>query len=80
MAFGFRGGIHPDDKKDATARRSIEEMPAPKQVVLPVSMHIGAPCNPLVNVGDRVLIGQKVAESSGFRSRARVCFGNGSCR
>ena len=64
MAFGFRGGIHPDDKKDATARRSIEEMPAPKQVVLPVSMHIGAPCNPLVNVGDRVLIGQKVAESS----------------
>lgn len=64
MAFGFRGGIHPEDHKAATAKRSIEEMPAPAQVILPVSMHIGAPCNPLVNVGDRVLKGQKIAESS----------------
>lgn len=63
MAFGFRGGIHPEEHKDATAKRSIEEMPAPAQVILPVSMHIGAPCNPLVNVGDRVLKGQKIAES-----------------
>lgn len=64
MPFGFRGGIHPDDKKSFTARRPIEEMPAPKQVVLPMSMHIGAPCNPLVSVGERVLLGQRIAESS----------------
>lgn len=63
MAFGFKGGIHPDDKKSATATRLIEEMPAPKQVILPMSMHIGAPCNPLVSVGDRVLLGQRIAES-----------------
>ncbi len=63
MAFGFRGGIHPDDKKSATERRTIEEMTAPKQVILPMSMHIGAPCNPLVSVGDRVLLGQRIAES-----------------
>lgn len=64
MPFGFRGGIHPDDKKSATARRAIEELPAPAQVVLPMSMHIGAPCNPLVSVGERVLLGQRIAESA----------------
>lgn len=64
MPFGFKGGIHPDDKKSFTARRAIEEMPAPKQVILPMSMHIGAPCNPLVSVGDRVLLGQRIAEST----------------
>ncbi|MBR5479062.1 MAG: electron transport complex subunit RsxC [Clostridia bacterium] len=64
MAFGFKGGIHPDDKKSFTERRTIEEMPAPKQVILPMSMHIGAPCSPLVKVGDRVLLGQKIAEAA----------------
>lgn len=64
MPFGFKGGIHPDDKKSFTARKAIEEMSAPKQVVLPMSMHIGAPCNPLVSVGDRVLMGQCIAEST----------------
>ena len=43
MAYTFRGGIHPDDQKAATNKKAIEPMAPPKQVVLPVSMHIGAP-------------------------------------
>ena len=64
MDFGFNGGIHPEDKKSITAHRPIVEMTPPKQVVLPMSMHIGAPCNPLVSVGDYVLLGQRIAEST----------------
>ncbi|MEG2857339.1 MAG: RnfABCDGE type electron transport complex subunit C, partial [Clostridia bacterium] len=64
MPLGFKGGIHPDDKKSLTAGKPIEEAHAPNQVILPMSMHIGAMCNPLVSVGERVLMGQLVAESA----------------
>ena len=64
MPFSFKGGIHPDDKKAATERKMIEDIPAPAQVVLPMSMHIGAPCSPLVEGGDTVKVGQRIAEST----------------
>ena len=64
MALTFRGGVHPDDMKRATSAKALEPMNAPETVVLPVSMHIGAPCEPLVSVGDAVFLGQKVADSS----------------
>ncbi len=64
MPFSFKGGIHPEDKKALTENKSIEAIPAPAQVVLPVSMHIGAPCNPLVAAGDTVKVGQRIAEST----------------
>ena len=35
----------------------------PPQVVLPVMQHIGAPCKPLVEVGDYVKMGQKIADN-----------------
>ncbi len=63
MAYSFRGGIHPHDHKSATDKKPIETMKAPNEVVLPVSMHIGAPASPIVKVGDSVAIGQKVADS-----------------
>ena len=68
MAHTFKGGIHPDDKKSATSGKAIELLPAPAQVVLPMSMHIGRPCEPLVKVGDHVYLGQKIADS-----QAPVC-------
>ena len=64
MPFKFRGGIHPDDKKAATRKKSIEEIAAPKEVILPMTMHIGAPCSPVVAVGDHVKTGQIVAEAT----------------
>ena len=68
MAFTFKGGIHPDDKKSATSGKAIELLPAPAQVVLPMSMHSGRPCEPIVKVGDHVYLGQKIADA-----QAPVC-------
>ena len=63
MAHTFKGGIHPHDMKAATCGKAIELLPAPARVVIPMSMHIGAPCSPIVNVGDHVYLGQKIAEA-----------------
>lgn len=38
-------------------------MPPPAMVVIPMQMHIGAPCTPLVKIGDTVLVGQKIGDS-----------------
>ncbi len=64
MALTFRGGIHPDDRKDATKKKPIENLAPPETVVIPMSMHIGAPCTPTVSVGDTVKIGTVIGDSS----------------
>jgi len=38
-------------------------MDAPKRVILPMVQSIGAPCEPLVKVGDTVKVGQKIGDS-----------------
>ena len=68
MARTFRGGFHPEEAKDITAAKAIVELDAPKTVMIPLSQHIGAPCEPLVKVGDEVSIGQKIGEAVGFVS------------
>ena len=45
-------------------------MPPPSRVVLPVSQHLGAPAKPCVKVGQRVRVGEVVAEPGGFVSAA----------
>jgi electron transport complex protein RnfC len=39
---------------------------APAQVVIPMQQHIGAPCTPLVQVGDTVKLGQKIGDGEGL--------------
>ncbi|MCX7614898.1 MAG: electron transport complex subunit RsxC [Clostridiales bacterium] len=68
MANTFRGGAHPDAQKNATSHKPIEELKAAGIVVLPVSMHTGATCDPIVKLGDIVDLGQKIADSSAFIS------------
>ena len=68
MAQAFFGGVHPNDMKAATNEKAIEQLEAPAEVVIPMSMHIGAPCKPIVAVGDKVTIGQKIGEPGGFVS------------
>ena len=62
MAQAFFGGVHPNDMKAATNEKAIEQLAAPAEVVIPMSMHIGAPCKPIVAVGDKVKIGQRIGE------------------
>jgi len=66
--LSFRGGIHPPHFKDATEKLPIEKAQEPKQVVIPLQQHIGAPCEALVKVGDSVKVGQKIGESKAFVS------------
>ena len=73
MAYSFRGGIHPGTHADpgyksATNTKPIEKLALPDEVILPVSMHIGAPAKPIVSVGDTVDLGQPIAEAGGFVS------------
>ena len=64
----FRGGIHPDDRKALSRGGAPVPMPAPSRVVIPMSQHIGAPCSPLVKVGDAVKLGQKIGDGEGVCS------------
>ena len=43
-------------------------MASPKEVLLPMSQHLGAPATPVVKVGDEVKVGQLIAEANGFVS------------
>lgn len=64
----FTGGIHPYDGKDLSKDKPIAEIFPKGELVYPLSQHIGAPANPIVKKGDRVLAGQKIAEASAFIS------------
>ncbi len=65
---GWYGGVHPIEAKEPTEAKALVRFPAPKTAVFPLSMHLGAPANAIVNVGDHVDIGQKIAEAAGFIS------------
>lgn len=63
----FPGGIHPAPSKDKTGDSPIVTAPLPQKVVIPLAQG-GAPCEPLVKVGDTVQTGQKIGESQAFVS------------
>ncbi len=64
----FKGGVHPPHSKKQTETVAIETLPAPEKVIIPLSMHIGAPSKIAVKRGESVKIGQILAESGGFVS------------
>ena len=63
MPFGFKGGIHPEYKKEYTSSKDIEELPSPDIAIIPLLQHIGTPCKPIVSVGDSVAVGQIIGDS-----------------
>ena len=65
---GYYGGVHPVEGKEPTEHLPLVRFPAPKVAVFPMSMHLGAPANPIVAVGDTVKVGQKIGEAAGFIS------------
>lgn len=64
----FKGGAHPYDGKKMSRDCPIEILNPGDTLVYPLSQHIGAMAKPLVKAGDRVLVGQKIAEKRGFIS------------
>ncbi|HOA35930.1 MAG TPA: electron transport complex subunit RsxC [Bacillota bacterium] len=67
-AANFRGGVHPEYRKELTASLAITAASIPQKVVIPLHQHTGAPCEPLVKVGDPVKTGQKIGDSEAFVS------------
>ena len=65
---GWYGGVHPVEGKEPTEHLGLVRFPEPKVAVFPMSMHLGAPANPIVAVGDYVKVGQKIGEAAGFIS------------
>ena len=68
MLRTFRiGGIHPKENK-FSAGKPIESIEIPKQVVVPLAQHIGAPCQAVVKRGEEVKVGTLLGKSVGFVS------------
>lgn len=63
---GFKGGLKLEGHKLHGEAGVIRTAPLPSRVTLPVSQHIGAPTVPEVEVGQRVLRGQVLANSDSF--------------
>ena len=66
MKHLFFGGIHPKYNKEMSTGVTDFQKVLPQQVVIPMVQHIGVPCKPLVAVGDRVLLGQKIGDGEGL--------------
>ena len=65
---GYYGGVHPSERKEFTEHLPLKKFPDPEVVVIPLSMHAGAPAEPVVQVGDTVKVGQKIGEAAAFIS------------
>ena len=66
--FTFKGGVHPPYEKELTSAKSIVNANIPKQLIIPMSQHIGAPCEPVVAAGDTVKEGQLIGKTTSFVS------------
>ncbi|MBR4803053.1 MAG: electron transporter RnfC, partial [Bacteroidales bacterium] len=56
------GGVHPEENKISTNAK-IEVFPLPKQAVVFLNQHLGAPATPVVAKGDAVKTGQLIAKA-----------------
>ncbi|MCW8932226.1 MAG: electron transport complex subunit RsxC [Gammaproteobacteria bacterium] len=63
--WSFPGGIHLSGKKSLSNHQPITTAQTPKQLIIPLSQHIGQPADPIVKVGDKVLKGQVIGYASG---------------
>jgi electron transport complex protein RnfC len=63
--FRMRGGVHPEGRKELSADIPIRVLPLPERLFVSLQQHIGAPANPVAQVGDTVLKGQLIAASTG---------------
>ncbi|MCW8827232.1 MAG: electron transport complex subunit RsxC [Gammaproteobacteria bacterium] len=60
----YNGGLHLEDHKTCSNQMESRELPMPKRLTIPMQQHIGEAAHPIVKVGDKVLKGEMIAESS----------------
>lgn len=68
QVWDIPGGIHPAEHKELSNQLPIQPAPLPARLILPLSQHLGAPAEPSVSVGERVLKGQLLAAANGLVS------------
>lgn len=68
--FKFNGGVHPPEHKLESTGRPIAQVPLAESLVLPLRQHVGNLPKILVQPGDHVLKGQRLAEAVGSISAA----------
>jgi electron transport complex protein RnfC len=66
----FHGGIHIPGEKALSNRAPVTAAPLPKLLTIPLQQHIGGPARPLVQIGQRVLKGERIAEPRAYVSAA----------
>ncbi|MCR5774194.1 MAG: electron transport complex subunit RsxC [Lachnospiraceae bacterium] len=66
--YTFKGGVHPFDGKEYSKDMPIVQLKPGKELAFLLSQHIGAPAKACVKKGDRVLVGEMLAEAGGFVS------------
>ncbi len=76
----FKGGVHPYEGKELSENKPVQILMPKGDMVYPMSQHIGAPANPLVKKGDKVLVGQKIGEAGGFISANVICSVSGTVK
>ena len=76
----FQGGIHPYEGKELSKDKPVRVLMPGSELVYPTRQHIGAPAVPLVKKGDRVLVGQKIADAGGFISACVICSVSGTVK
>ena len=64
----FRGGVHPEEHKELSREARLRLFDPQGEMVFPLQQHIGKPAKAVVQKGDAVLVGQKIAEADGFVS------------
>ncbi len=68
MRNTFRGGVHPEERKVLSREARLRLFNPSGEMVFPLQQHIGKPAKPLVQKGDAVLVGQRIAEADGMVS------------
>ncbi|MCL2442214.1 MAG: electron transport complex subunit RsxC [Treponema sp.] len=70
LVLTFKRGIHPNEQKQFTENVPINTLLPPKgsDIVFPLLMHMGSPCLPLVEKGQKVQLGEKIGDSDALIS------------
>ncbi len=63
--FPFHGGVHPPTNKAESTRTPIARAALPSKLVIPLHQHVGNRAKAIVQVGERVLKGQKIGRPEG---------------
>lgn len=64
----FNRGVYLPHYKEYSEEKRITTIALPREVIIPLAQHIGAPCKAVVSVGDKVKTGQKIGDSEAFVS------------